>query len=157
MASIGNAGGALYRIQFCLAPIFSILLVSSGIWVSTDRSFYLTDYTHHVVRAVDVMGIISTIAGTGESGNGGDDGLAVNATFSAPYAIWGDSGGQLFISDLMSYVVRRIDTFGIVRAVAGTHACRWCCLKPLVLCSSCQCLPAYHALLRCQRQLYVCK
>ncbi|MSW78523.1 MAG: hypothetical protein F2828_12790, partial [Actinobacteria bacterium] len=67
------------------------------------------------------VGDISTVAGTGTVGYGGDDGLATLAQFESFYGMSVDGAGNVYIADGGNYMIRRIDhTTGIVTRVAGT-------------------------------------
>ena len=65
-------------------------------------------------------GRLSTIAGTGDQGNSGDRGPATAARIHTPVGIAIDSANNIFFSDGVSSVVRRIGTDGIITTVAGT-------------------------------------
>lgn len=75
----------------------------------------------HVVRRVDaVTGIITTVAGTGTPGDGGDGGPAASALLLGPFGIDVDSAGNLYIADAGSNRIRRVDAAsGIITTVAG--------------------------------------
>lgn len=65
---------------------------------------------HPKIRKVDAKtGIIATIAGTGTVGFSGDGGPATNARLSLPTAISPDGGTHLFVADLWSNRIRRIE------------------------------------------------
>ena len=56
---------------------------------------YIGDRSNHRVRKVTVStGIITTIAGTGNSGYGGDGGAATTATLNCPEAVALDASGK---------------------------------------------------------------
>jgi hypothetical protein len=77
---------------------------------------------HHRVLRMDARtGIITLVAGTGESGYGGDGGPARNATFNMPYALTVDANGDIYLAERITAVVRKIDgKTGIVTTIAGT-------------------------------------
>jgi DNA-binding beta-propeller fold protein YncE len=77
---------------------------------------------NHVVRKVDARtGIITTIAGTGRQGYGGDGGLANKATFHRPHSIALDGQAGLYIADIGNHRIRRVDLkTGTVESIAGT-------------------------------------
>jgi hypothetical protein len=86
-------------------PATQALLGSpNGLAVGLDGSLYIADPTLHRVRRIDPAGIITTVAGTGESCSGpssacGDGGPATAAALSGPYGVWASPGGELFIAD----------------------------------------------------------
>ena len=67
------------------------------------------------------MGIISTVAGTGEKSYGGDGGPATAAKLGGIYcAAFDPKGEQLYLADLHNYRVRRLDLkTGTIHLVAG--------------------------------------
>jgi hypothetical protein len=59
-------------------------------------NLYLADRLAHKVRVVDaVSGLITTVAGTGASGNTGDGAAATAATLNAPEAVAVDANGDI--------------------------------------------------------------
>ncbi len=64
--------------------------------------------------------IINIIAGIpGQSGYTGDNGQASQAKFSNTYSIDVDKDGNLYISDAINCVIRKINASGIVTTIAG--------------------------------------
>lgn len=76
---------------------------------------------NHVVRRVDrKTGVISTIAGSGRAGFGGDGAAATTALLRQPHSIAFDRYGVLYIADIGNHRVRSIDPkTGIIRTIAG--------------------------------------
>lgn len=60
---------------------------------------------------------MSTYAGTGLPGS--TDGTQLTATFNSPQALAIDADGNIFVTDMAGYVVRRVAVDGTVRTVAG--------------------------------------
>lgn len=71
------------------------------------------------MRHVDWAGIITTAAGTGVLDSSGDDGPASSACFLNPYAVAGDSAGNVYVSDTGAFVVRKISVFTTVVSTIG--------------------------------------
>ena len=92
----------------------------SGMAVDNAGNVYISDYYSQRVRRVDTTGIITTIAGSGEPGYGGDDGPAVEARLLFPWGMAADHAGNLYIADSGNHRVRRVDTTGTVVTFAGT-------------------------------------
>ncbi len=64
----------------------------------TAGNLYFADAGNQRVRRIDALtGIISTIAGNGSTGSGGDNGAATTASLSSPSGIAVDSQGQVYI------------------------------------------------------------
>jgi streptogramin lyase len=83
---------------------------------------YFAERDNNVIRKVDMKtGMISTAAGTGMAGYGGDGGPATKAQLRQPHCIVRDRDGSLLICDLMNHRIRRLhlDT-GIIELYAGT-------------------------------------
>jgi streptogramin lyase len=87
-----------------------------------DGNMYFVEMQNHLVRRVDAQtGVISTIAGTGEPGFGGDGGAAIKARLQSPHSICLDDAGHLYICDIGNHRIRRVmlDT-GLIETFAGT-------------------------------------
>ena len=67
--------------------------------------------------------IITTAAGTGEPGFGGDGGPATEALLNSPFDVGFDPAGNLYFSDTLNHRIRRVDgRTGIIATVAGNGA-----------------------------------
>ena len=82
-------------------------------------NLYIADHHDHRIRRVDNRGTITTVAGTGEKGYGGDGSRAVEAQLDGPLGIAIDVAGNLYISDNYNHRIRRVDTAGTITTVAG--------------------------------------
>ena len=71
------------------------------------------------VRKVSSSGIITTVAGNGTNGYAGDGGPAINALLDAPFGVWADSIGDLYIADTGNERVRKVSPNGTITTVAG--------------------------------------
>jgi streptogramin lyase len=75
-----------------------------------DGNLHFVEIGSHTVRRVDAeTGVISTIAGTGKPGFGGDGGPAARATLNQPHSLAFDAAGDLFVCDILNHRVRKID------------------------------------------------
>lgn len=104
----GNNGPAA---QALLAFPFMVAVDSKG-------AVYVGDTSNHMVRKI-VGGQITTVAGTGIPGFSGDRGPAAGAQLRTPAGIAVDAAGNLYIYDSGNYVIRRVDTNGIISTFAG--------------------------------------
>jgi YD repeat-containing protein len=93
-------------------------LTPQGVAVGADGSLYIADINKRI-RKVGTDGIITTVAGTGAFGFGGDGGLAIQAQFS-PDDITLGADGSLYIADTTAHNIRRVGPEGIITTVAGT-------------------------------------
>jgi uncharacterized protein (TIGR03437 family) len=74
------------------------------------------------VRKVSAAGIVSTVAGTGTSGFGGDGGQANSAQLFPGHGIAVDGSGNVYIADLYNQRIRKVDPSGVITTVAGNGA-----------------------------------
>ena len=92
----------------------------SGVAVDGAGNLFIADSDNHRIRKVDSAGVITTVAGTGESGFGGDGGPAVEAELYGPSGVAVDGAGNLFIADSDNHRIRKVDSAGVITTVAGT-------------------------------------
>lgn len=87
-----------------------------------EGHLFAVEMKNHLIRRIDaVTGIISTVAGTGKQGFSGDDGPALEATFSRPHSIAFSPNGDLYVCDIGNHRLRKIDlSTGQVMTVSGT-------------------------------------
>jgi len=95
------------------------LSLPQGVAVDGAGNLYIADTNNNRIRKVSSSGIITTIAGNGNTGYGGDGAPAVNALLNGPSRITLDSAGNIYLTDNGNNVVRAISTQGIIRTVAG--------------------------------------
>ena len=91
----------------------------SFVFVDKDKNIYITDTSYSRVRKIDKLGIITTIAGTGERGFSGDGGLAINAKLNQPGYVIQDKDGNMIIEDRYNNRLRKINSAGIITTIAG--------------------------------------
>jgi DNA-binding beta-propeller fold protein YncE len=86
-----------------------------------DGNMYVVEMKNHVVRRIDgKTRIISTLAGNGRLGFGGDGGPATKALLNQPHSIALDGEGALYIADIGNHRIRRIDLrTGLIETIAG--------------------------------------
>ncbi|MDP2340844.1 MAG: hypothetical protein Q8O67_07800 [Deltaproteobacteria bacterium] len=91
-----------------------------GLAIAGDDTLLAADQEQDTVVGVDVDGLLSTKAGNGSVGNGGDGGLAVFATLNNPTGIDVDADGRVFICDAANLSVRVIGTDGVITRLVGS-------------------------------------
>ncbi len=82
-------------------------------------NLYVADAANGTVRRIDPFGIITTVAGTGAPGYGGDGGPAIAAGLRAPRSVLWGGAGDLYIADTGNRRVRKVDAWGVITTVAG--------------------------------------
>ena len=98
--------------------------LSQPVFVAADAAgnVYIVDQNNNRIRKVDAQGTISTFAGNGTQGFGGDGGPATSATLNLPTGVFPDGLGNVFIADVGNGRIRKVDTTGTITTVAGTGA-----------------------------------
>jgi sugar lactone lactonase YvrE len=91
----------------------------SGVAVDASGNLYIADTGNYLIRKVDLNGVITTVAGNGNRGEGGDSGPAILAELNSPASVVVDASGNLYIADTGNYVIRKVDVKGIITTVAG--------------------------------------
>jgi sugar lactone lactonase YvrE len=96
-----------------------------GLATDSAGNVYIADSWNYRIRRVDLNGVIQTIAGTGENGYSGDGGRAAVAALGFVQALAVDSSLNIYVSDALNHVVRRINAAGIIQTVAGNGSGGW--------------------------------
>ncbi|MGH7029126.1 MAG: hypothetical protein ACREEZ_01740 [Stellaceae bacterium] len=94
-----------------------------GIAVDRAGNIYVADRHNHCVRRIDAAsGIVTTLAGNGIAGYGGDGGAAARAQLAEPNGLAFDPAERrLFIADVADNRVRVVDlAVGAIATFAGT-------------------------------------
>ncbi|ONH25647.1 hypothetical protein [Pseudofrankia asymbiotica] len=86
--------------------------------VGPDGTLYVVSPAKGNVRKIGPDGIITTVAGTDQTGFGGDGGPAVAATLWAPHSVVIDSRGALYVAEIANHRIRRIGPDGIITTIA---------------------------------------
>ena len=92
----------------------------AGLWVDARRNeIYVAGGNR--VRRIDAAGKISTVAGTGVAGYGGDGGPATEALLNDPRTMVVDDADYLYIGDIGNRRIRRVQ---LDRPSLGRHRVR---------------------------------
>ncbi len=94
----------------------------TGLAVDSSGNLYIADRANSNIRIVTSAGIISTLAGNGMWGYGGDGGPATSARLAGPNGLAVDSAGNLYIADTYNYRVRKVTPAGTISTLAGNGA-----------------------------------
>jgi len=92
---------------------------TAGVSVDGAGNIYIADSENNRIRKVAPNGIITTVAGTAKSGYSGDNGPATSASLAFPTSAVVDTAGNIYIADAANFVIRKIDTNGIITTFAG--------------------------------------
>ena len=88
--------------------------------VDFSANLYIADPTANRVRKVTPSGTITTLAGNGQAGYGGDNGPSSAAILNSPNSVAVDSSGNVYIADSGNGRIRRVSaTTGIITTFAG--------------------------------------
>ena len=104
----GHAAAAMF------SPVAALLFDPQG-------NLLVADGPNCRIRKISPAGVVTTIAGNGTFGYSGDGGPATQASLGAPRSIALDVAGNLYIADASNYVIRLVDTAGVIHTVAGNH------------------------------------
>jgi len=91
---------------------------SSGLWLSAP-SFVLSDSGNHVIRAVDALGRVTTLAGVPGQPGHRDSADARLARFDDPQGVAVADDGTIYVADRGNHVIRRISPLGGASTLAG--------------------------------------
>jgi uncharacterized protein (TIGR03437 family) len=101
-------------------PALSASISPYGIAVDTKGNLYIGDVSHYRIRKVDTNGMITTIAGSGQEGYGGDNGPGVDALIGETGALVVDANFNVYFADISNALVRKIDPTGNISPFAGS-------------------------------------
>ena len=91
----------------------------SGICFDKSGSLYIGDYGNHRIRKINASGIITTVAGNGSYGWGGNGGQATAAKITPVGEIFIDTTGNIYFTEWTYGTIRMVNTAGIILLVAG--------------------------------------
>ncbi|MBA3489856.1 MAG: trypsin-like serine protease [Longispora sp.] len=95
------------------------LKVPSGVAVDANGNIIIADTLNHRVRRVSPAGVITTVAGIGKAGFGGDGETATAAQLNTPFGVAVEAGGNILVADTLNNRIRRVDVDGTIATIAG--------------------------------------
>jgi len=118
------AGNTLYRFSGDGGPATSATLyLPYAVLADDSGNVFIGETGQNRIRRVAPDGAISVYAGTGAQDYGGDNGPATHAALSFPTYMAVGPDGDLYFSDTVNCVIRRIGRNGIITTFAGNHEC----------------------------------
>lgn len=89
--------------------------------MASDESgnIYFFDSRNARIRKIDRTGLITTIAGTGTLGRGGDIGMATSIRIGQIGGLAISKSGNIYFTDYSNNIIRKIDSHGLLTTVAG--------------------------------------
>lgn len=116
VAGTGVAGYNGDNIQATAAK----LNTPEAVAIDSGGNVYVADNANNRIRRIDrLSGLITTVAGTGVAGFGGDGSLATSALLHTLADLCFDKVGNLYIADYGNNRVRKINLYGVITTVAG--------------------------------------
>jgi hypothetical protein len=91
--------------------------------IDNENNIYVADAYNHRIRMIDPERIVSTVAGTGDSGpdSGGFlNGPALESRFNTPTAVFIANDGNIYVGDGINQRVRKISNDLMVSTFAGS-------------------------------------
>ncbi|HEY4284168.1 MAG TPA: hypothetical protein VGM62_13975, partial [Chthoniobacterales bacterium] len=89
----------------------------SGVAVDANGVVYVADTFNNTIRKITSAGVVTTLAGSGASGD--LNGMGTAAQFSVPQDLAVDSGGNVYVADTGNELIRKITPGGTVTTLAG--------------------------------------
>jgi sugar lactone lactonase YvrE len=115
--TIRSGGSASLSISFAAAVPASFTAPAAVAVDAAGNAFIADDWNHRVRKVDSKTGVITTVAGNGQSERSGDNGPATAASLSSPTSLSFDAAGNLYIVDAR---IRKVDaSTGIISTVAG--------------------------------------
>ena len=118
ITNYAGTGGAGFNNDGVIATNSS-LNNPAGISLDAAGNLFIADRNNHRIRRVDAVSkLMTTVAGDGNPGFGGDGGAASAAQLNAPADVAVDSAGNVYIADQVNHRVRRVKS-GTIETIAG--------------------------------------
>jgi sugar lactone lactonase YvrE len=97
------------------------LILPSAIVYDPQGNLYVAETGNHVIRKIDTLSQITTIAGTGTQGFSGDNGPATAAQLDSPQGLALDAANNLYIADTHNHRIRKLTaSTQTITTIAGT-------------------------------------
>lgn len=83
-----------------------------------DGFIYVADSANHVIRKISSAGVVTTLAGSGNTGS--TNGTGTGALFNTPAGVAVDSSDNVYVADSGNHLIRKITSGGVVTTLAGS-------------------------------------
>ena len=100
-------------------PATAAALAPAGLAFDSAGNLFVADGYNARIRKVTPAGVISTVAGNGQTAYSGDGGLATAASLFLPLDIALDSAQNLYIADSYNNRIRKVSPAGVITTIAG--------------------------------------
>src|SRR5579885_3242520 len=101
------------------SAVLATLNMPAGVSLDSSGNLYIAEAGAHRIRRVAPDGTITTLAGIGTAGFGGDGGPAGTALLNSPASVAVDMTGGLYIADTQNHRLRQVVAPGWIRTLAG--------------------------------------
>lgn len=92
-----------------------------GVAFDSAGDLFIADTNDNEILEVNVTGVLSVVAGTGQQGFAGDGGAATSAQLDSPLGVAVDSNNNIYIADTHNNRIREVVN-GAMNTIAGTGA-----------------------------------
>ena len=89
-----------------------------GLAVDNVGNVYVGDSDNHAIRKITAIGVVTTLAGSGNWGSA--NGIGIAASFAVPRGIALDALGNAYVADSNNNLIRKITSTGLVTTFAGS-------------------------------------
>jgi sugar lactone lactonase YvrE len=116
----GNGSATVETLLNNVAPQGVVLQYPYGLAVDSSNDVYVAESHNYMVRElVHSSNLVNFFAGDGTYGYLGDGGPATSAEMTYDYGVAKDSSGNVYIADSANYIVRVVNSAGIISTFAG--------------------------------------
>jgi len=90
----------------------------ASVALDAGRNIYVADRNNNLIRKISPSGIVTTLAGSGNTGSA--TGTGTDASFYYPTGIAVDASGNIYVADYANCMIRKVTSFGLTITLAGS-------------------------------------